>query len=168
MAKTAGWSERKQKVDKKKVWEKLSSDFISSEDIEVKSGSLDPTYTDFKIGDMKLDPLTGQIDILRHVELDDLHYREDISDIINMDIVNQYVKWIKEGIMPPPITVIEDFRGKKETINRRRVYAMKLSGIKSAPAWQFYGNRRRIVENAIKSGEKVPLNVRKECNITEI
>ena len=152
-------------VKEKKVWKKLSSDFISEKETEVKSGSMVPKHTHFKEGDMKLESLTGQIDILKPVKLDDLHYRESVSDIIDMDVVNQYVEWIKEGIMPPPITVIEDFRGKKETLNRRRVFAMRLAGIKSALAWQFYGNRKRIVENAIKSGEKVPSKVRKEVGI---
>jgi len=156
---------KKVEEKKKEVWEKLSSDFISEEDTESKSGSLVPTYTDFKDGDMKLESLTGQIDILKLVKLDDLYYRESVSDIIDMDVVNQYVEWIKEGIMPPPITVIEDFRGRKETLNRRRVYAMRLAGIKSILAWQFYGNRRHIVENAIKIGEKVPLKVCKEVGV---
>lgn len=121
------------------------------------------------VGTWRMDPNTGALEQLRLMDVNEITPMEPGDEVRGRDDYKQYVEWAKQGIQPPPITVVRGIEdGNWLSINRRRLMAAKESGQKTILAWVSDTDmetamptptHKSAVEQALKEGKPVPPEV---------
>jgi hypothetical protein len=74
------------------------------------------------------------------------------EQVVNMPTTQQYIKWYKDGNVPPPVTVVKKSGGERDgqlqTNNRRRLVAAIEAGIDRIPAVVEIGRRDDIYQES--------------------
>jgi len=125
-------------------------DIETLENTQAPSGAMTPyTGKQFKAGTLRWwgDPF-HDIDILKPLDIGPVTCQERIEEVKTHQTTKQYIKWAKEGKIPPPITITEGVSGKMYSMNRRRLYAMQQAGVTKTLVWHpLYGAYDLIVAN---------------------
>ncbi|NMD39091.1 MAG: DEAD/DEAH box helicase family protein, partial [Christensenellaceae bacterium] len=103
------------------------------------------------------------------MDVNEITPMEPEDEVRGRDDYKQYVEWAKQGIQPPPITVVRGIEdGNWLSIDRRRLMAAKESGQKTILAWVSDTDmetamptptHKSAVEQALKEGKPVPPEV---------
>jgi hypothetical protein len=121
-------------------------------------------------GTWRMDPFTTELEQLRYFDPNKLELTEGVKGIEGREDYQQYIKWAKEGITPPPVTVVAHADdGRLISSNRRRVAAARAAGLTSISAWYSPTlpngrplTHRDTVEAAVAAGKHVPTEVLKD------
>lgn len=73
--------------------------------------------------------------ILKSVPVDDVVPSEAEEDIRSHESFNRYLRYLREGIEAPPISIAQNRLGNLISLNRRRLLTAKEAGIKTVRAW---------------------------------
>jgi len=120
------------------------------------------------IGSWRADPVTGGLEQLREVSVDELGFTEPEGGVRGRADYALYVRWAKEGRQAPPINVVKGAdSGKWLSVNRRRVMAAQEVGQKTILAWVSDTDEQGrpspqhedVIRQALAEGKPVPAEV---------
>ncbi len=121
------------------------------------------------VGTWRMDRATGALEQLRLVNVNEITPMEPEGEVMDREDYKQYVEWAKQGIQPPPITVVKGIEsGNWLSVNRRRLMAAKEAGQETILAWASdtdmetsrpIPSHKDVVEQALAEGKPVPAEV---------
>lgn len=87
------------------------------------------------LGTFRLDPW-GEISVLVEIPVEDFTSSEgDWDYALRLPETLLYIQWQKEGLEPPPLSVVKTDKGNLVTQNRRRWLAARKAGIETLKCW---------------------------------
>lgn len=118
--------------------------------------------SDLPIGSWKIDDqykgaYGRMIDQLRMIDPNNLEFQEDPYQMGRGEDVKRYKAWAAQGLVPPPITVVETDSGKLRIIDgHRRATAAKEAGVE-IPAWVSPASEIKTLDSSTGKPQKVAL-----------
>lgn len=149
----------------KKSLQMTTKEFIKDTEFGSRPNKIDePSPNQYKDGDLMIDTY-GEDPYVYELQHIDPH-SVDVGlegmtkeEAIKMPTTQKYIEWAKQGIEPPPITILSNVTtGKQTATNRRRVIAAREAGVKM-PAFVEIGRRKEMIRAALAKGESVPAEV---------
>jgi hypothetical protein len=93
------------------------------------------------------------VEQLQELRIEDVDFREDVHDPGVRLSIEAYVEYFRLGFEPPPADVVFNApTGRLLTLNRRRVWAAKLAGLKKFKAWVGGYPYEEMMQNAASRG----------------
>jgi hypothetical protein len=145
--------------------EMTTKEFIKDTEVGSRVSKVDePSPNQYKDGDLMIDTFGEDPYIyeLQHIDPRGVDFNLEgmtREQVINMPTTQKYIEWAKQGIEPPPITVVNNVvSGNFKASNRRRMIAAQEAGTK-VPAFVEIGRRKEMIKKALADGLPVPAEV---------
>ena len=138
-----------------KQWAAQLGDATTKEEIEEiyrSNLSESPAKTKFNPGELTADRYGDDPFVYQNQFIDPNDFRDVLKlegltydQVVQMPSTQRYIKWAKEGLQPPPVTVVKRYDGRMVISNRRRVVAALEAGITRLPAQVEIGKASEVM-----------------------
>lgn len=140
----------------------IRSPYFNSNGQQLHSSRTAPlNYMPFRIGDWHIDDVYGvygrSIDVVISVSIDAIRLTEEDYTKVNYegrgDDAMRYAAWLQQGLIAPPISILETERFNLDVIDgHRRVAAAKLADRPTILAWVSFAMPVNANPGAVKTG----------------